>query len=112
MADISMCDNVLYNNSINNIFRFLPICIVELVKVGGGLSASIPVQRGIRQGCPLSGQLYFIAIEPLLRRMRRHLKGFSIPNDCNCNRIVLSAYADDITVFLNGQEDVNNLTKA
>ncbi len=83
-----------------------------LVKVGGGLSASVPVKRGIRQGCSLSGQLYSIAIEPLLRRIRRDLKGFSIPNDVNCNKIVLSAYADDVTVFINGQDDVINLTKS
>jgi len=32
-----------------------------------------------------------IGIEPLLRRMRRDIKGFSIPNDSNCNKIGLSA---------------------
>lgn len=37
-----------------------------LVKVGKGLSRPIPVERGIRQGCPISGQLYSLVIEPLL----------------------------------------------
>lgn len=85
--------------------------VSTLVKVGGGLSASIPVRRGIRQGCPLSGQLYSIVIEPLLRRIRKNLNGFSIPNYINCDKIVLSAYADDITVFIHGEDDVNNLKK-
>lgn len=40
-----------------------------IVKVGGGLSRPIPVTRGIRQGCLLSGQLYSIAIEPLLCKL-------------------------------------------
>lgn len=44
--------------------------------------------------------------------MRRDVKVFLIPNYSHGNRIVLSAYADDITVFLNGQEDVNNLSKS
>ncbi len=83
-----------------------------MVKVGGGLSASVTVKRGIRQGCPLPGQLYSIAIEPLLRRIRIDLKGFLMPNEFNCNKIVLSAYADGVTVFINGQEDVINLTKS
>jgi len=33
-----------------------------IVKVGGTLSRPIPILRGIRQGCPLSGQLYSLAI--------------------------------------------------
>ncbi len=50
-----------------------------MVKVGGGLSRPIVVSRGIRQGCPLSGQLYSIAIEPLLFNIRKTLTGLSIP---------------------------------
>lgn len=50
-----------------------------MVKVGGGLSAPVPVTRGVRQGCSLSGQLYSLVIEPLLCRLRRTLKGTSIP---------------------------------
>uniref|UniRef100_A0A3Q3F9D5 G protein gamma domain-containing protein n=1 Tax=Labrus bergylta TaxID=56723 RepID=A0A3Q3F9D5_9LABR len=38
--------------------------------MGAGLSRPIPVRRGIRQGCPISGQLYSLAIEPLLCRLR------------------------------------------
>lgn len=37
-----------------------------VVKVGGVLSQSFPVTRGIRQGCPISGQLYTLALQPLL----------------------------------------------
>lgn len=50
-----------------------------MVKVGGGLSAPIPVTRGIRQCCPISGQLYSLIIETLLCRLRNNLKGTLIP---------------------------------
>lgn len=70
-----------------------------LLKVGGGLSCPVLVHRGIRQGCPLSGQLYSLAIEPLLYKLREKLQGF-IVKGCENRPIILSAYADDITVFL------------
>lgn len=41
-----------------------------LVNLGTGLSWPIPVHRGIRQGCSILGQLYSLAVEPLLCRLR------------------------------------------
>uniref|UniRef100_A0A8K9XWG7 Reverse transcriptase domain-containing protein n=1 Tax=Oncorhynchus mykiss TaxID=8022 RepID=A0A8K9XWG7_ONCMY len=71
-----------------------------MVKVGGGLSCPIPVQRGIRQGCPISGQLYSLVIEPMLCFIRARLTGFSVPGVMKGSTIALSAYADDLTVFI------------
>jgi len=83
-----------------------------LLKVGGGLSYPVFVNRGIRQGCPLSGQLYSLAIEPLLKKLREKLQGFLVEG-CGKNRpITLSAYADDITVLIKCDKDVMNLTNA
>lgn len=48
------------------------------VKTRSGLSQPVPVQRGIRQGCPISGQLYSLAVEPLLCRLRERLSGLSL----------------------------------
>lgn len=70
-----------------------------MLKVGGGLSCPIPVKRGIRQGCPISGQLYSLVIEPLLIKLRNNLKGFHIPGDFNGSSVSVSAYADDVTVY-------------
>ncbi len=47
-----------------------------LSTVGGGLSRPIPVTRGIRQGCPLSGQLYSISIEPLFCKLCEKISVF------------------------------------
>ena len=70
------------------------------IKVCGSLTAPFPFVKGIRQGCPLSGLLYTVAIEPFLNTIRKDLQGqgFSLPNTQNyCS---VSAYADDITIFI------------
>ncbi len=41
-----------------------------MINVGGGLSVPVQIQRGIIQGCPISGQLYSLAIEHLLCLLR------------------------------------------
>ena len=43
--------------------------------------APLSVEKGIRQGCPLSGLLYSIAIEPFLNRLRGEVRddGFRMP---------------------------------
>ncbi len=75
-----------------------------MLKVGGGLSRPIPVLRGIRQGCPLSGMLYSLAIEPLLCRLKKTLQGVSVEKP-----IKFVAYADDVTIFLKDERDVSVL---
>lgn len=77
-----------------------------VLKVGGGLSRPVTALRGIRQGCPFSGQLYSLSIEPLLNKLRHGLVGLEMENKC-C--VVLSAYADDVTVFIKQQKDVEVL---
>ena len=65
------------------------------------------MRRGIRQGCPLSGQLYSLAIEPLLNLLRTRVKGVRVPGADKA--ITVSAYADDVTVLIQDQEDVQAL---
>ena len=79
--------------------------IESLLKVNGGLCAPFKVDRGIRQGCSLSGMLYALSFEPLLHRLRAGMSGVVL------NRTVLrlSAYADDLAVMVNGQQDIDVL---
>lgn len=79
------------------------------VKVGGGLSCPVEVQRGIRQGCPISGQLYSLAIEPLLHTLRSRLSGLMLPGMPQRPPMVVSAYADDVSVLIRSQRDVEHL---
>ncbi len=83
-------------------------CEIEsVIKINGSLCTPFKVQRGVRQGCPMSGILYVLAIEPLLFRLRNMLKGLTLPQ-CNTT-FYLSAYADDVIVFINDNNDVQEL---
>ena len=82
--------------------------VESVLKINGGLSAPFKVKRGVRQGCPLSGMLYSLAIEPLLHKLRHGLSGFNIPNGSSVFK--LSAYADDLILAVQNQTDVNFLT--
>lgn len=84
---------------------------VCLVKVGSGLSCPVQVQRGIRQGCPISGQLYSIAIEPLLNTLRAKLSGLMLPGLTQRPPLLVLAYADDVNVVVRDQKDIKLLTE-
>ncbi|CAM2119832.1 unnamed protein product [Caretta caretta] len=46
-----------------------------LVRLNWTLTKSVSFGRGVRQGCPLSGQLYALANEPFLCLLHRRLTG-------------------------------------
>lgn len=97
------------DNFISNI-KLLYTEVTCKIKIAGGLSIPLRVKRGIRQGCPLSGQLYSIVIEPLLCKLRRELTGLQV-NTLPYN-IKLSAYTDDVTVIIRQQNDIQMLKEA
>ena len=57
-------------------------------------------------------QLYSIAIEPLLCRLRSRLRGLSLPGLAHNPPVVVSAYADDVNVFIHDQHDVQQLQES
>ena len=68
----------------------------------GWSSNFFTVHRGVRQGCPLSPYLFFLAVEILAKKMRSNsdIRGFLIKE----NEIKISQYADDTTLILDGLE--------
>lgn len=83
--------------------------IYSMLKIDGSLTKPFSVTRGIRQGCPLSGLLYAISIEPFLVSLRSQLSGFNISSDPGIDSVKLTAYADDVTVVIKDTEDVTKL---
>ena len=77
-------------------------------------SRAFTIERSVRQGCPLSPLLHIIALEPLLCRLRdeeENLALYSVPFPGPLTARV-SAFANDITVFVSCRQDVEAVKKA
>ena len=74
--------------------------IESCVLVNGWTSEPFCVERGIRQGCPLSALLFVLAVEFMANKIRSNevIKPFEIPK-CN-TQFKLLKYADDILFFI------------
>ena len=67
------------------------------------------MQRGLRQGCPLSLPLYVTQgeVTTLNVNQNKNIKGIKIPN--KTNEIKISQYADDSNFLLTEQESVEKV---
>ena len=84
-----------FGNDFKNWVRILysnnPSCTIN----NGYASSWFKLDRGVRQGCPLSGLLFVLAVETACIRACKEIKGIQVAN----REIKLSQYADDTTTF-------------
>ena len=74
---------------------------------GGTTTRYFPLQRAARQGDPISPLLFVLALEPLLGKIKREVKGIQTPKGW----FKVSAYADDIAVGLGMEDEVKAVIK-
>ena len=70
----------------------------SVLGINGFFSEKIPLQRGVRQGCPLSALLYVLVLEVLAVQLRSNpnIVGFTIGGE----KIVSVHYMDDTTIII------------
>ena len=73
------------------------------IKINGNKAGPIPIQRSVRQGCPLSMALYVLCLHSLLRILEDKLPGITIGQPTRSFTVV--AYAKDVTVFVTQPTD-------
>ena len=83
-------------------------CNSQSTVINNGHSAAFfPLERGIRQGCPLSPYLFIIAVEVMAHIIRKDntIHGINIDN----TEFKISQLADDTTVFLSDLHSVGRV---
>ena len=90
-------------NWIKTFYNNVTSCVLN----NGHASAFFSLQRGVRQGCPLSGVLIVLGIELLSRTIKSDptIKGIQV----NKHELKISQYADDTTVFVRDLDSVTSL---
>ncbi|CAI5472388.1 unnamed protein product, partial [Closterium sp. Yama58-4] len=68
-----------------------------------------PVRTGVRQGCPLAPLLFVCVIEVMQRYLSVSLPGFAF---CNAQKRLMGCYADDVSIFLNSDEELSSAITA
>jgi hypothetical protein len=79
------------------------------VSNGGFLTESFRPTRGIRQGCPISANIFVIVAEFLANNIRKDetIKGINIDN----KQFKISQYADDTVLYLQDVDSMKNAFK-
>ena len=84
------------------------------VQVNGRRSRAFAIERSVQKGCPLCPLPYVFGLEPLLRRLRDEgtnpaLHGVPFAGPLTAK---VSAFSDDITVFVSHRPDIKAVKKA
>ena len=92
---------LLYFGFEGNFIKWIDILLngrKSCVQNGGYLSDYFQMERGVRQGCPISPLLFIITLELLARNIRHNelIKGLKFSEKI----IKIKLYADDATLFL------------
>ena len=104
-------DKMGFSNIFINFIKILYKNNISTIINNGFLSAPVQLQRGLRQGCPLSLSLYVVQGEVTTININQDeiISAIKIPN--KKQEIKVSQYADDSNFLLATQKSVENVIK-
>lgn len=88
---------------VQTFYKNISSCVLN----NGFSTGPFQIQRGVRQGDPLSPYLFIIALEVLAISIRENkdIQGIMVDNE----EIKLEIFADDLTAFLRNDQSLGNL---
>ena len=98
-----------FGDNFISIIKTLYTDIKSTIINNGFLSETITIERGVRQGCPLSLPLYCIIAEVLALNIKlcNNICGFPMPG--KPQNIKLSQYADDTTIICTNTSSIHHI---
>ncbi|KAG5357098.1 LINE-1 reverse transcriptase-like protein [Yarrowia sp. C11] len=72
---IAVLENVGFKSRMINCVKSIQSEAASMINIRGVLSDYIPIESGVRQGCPLSPTLFALAIDPFIRTLEKRLAG-------------------------------------
>lgn len=112
LAFINKClEKLNFGDEFRNWVAVLYKQIQSSVIVNGQITEQFDIQRGIRQGCPLSALLFVIAAEFLANRIRsnENIKGICFDETNGQFELKVLQYADDTTFFVRDLESLETI---
>jgi len=82
----------------------------SVILVNGHISTPIPIQCGVRQGCPLSMILFVLCLNPLLYYLDESLQGTRTHGTQLKTTVI--AYDFDVSILVTSEEDVRTVHDA
>jgi exonuclease III len=94
---------------IKTLYKNASSCTVN----NGWLSEHFAIQRGVRQGCPISALLFVLVAEILSNRIRqsKDIHGIEVKRNSVKHKLKISQLADDTTLFANSKSDIKHNLK-
>ena len=86
--------------------QILYTSVSSSVRVNGWLTAFVHLERGLRQGCPLSMPLYVLTAETMAINIRSNPLIHGVKPPKSQNEVKLSQFADDTTLLLTDEQSI------